>query len=84
MKAVAICSALQMPFRETANDARYMLLHLQVDLDDAAVHSGSKVLDLLLLCQVLANIDSEGFQSACPILHLLTHALGRKLPVGND
>ncbi len=84
VKAVAICSELQIPFRETADDARHMLLHLQVDLDNAAIHSGSKVLDLLLLCQVLTNIKSEGFQSACPILHLLTHALGRKLPVGND
>jgi len=84
MKAVAICIELQITFTETANDTRTMLLHLQVDLDNAAVHSGSKVLDLLLLCQVLTNIKSEGVQRACPILHLLTHALGRKLPVGND
>ena len=79
-----MCSELQNAFEKTADDARHMLLHLQVDLDNAAVHSGSKVLDLLLLCQVLTNIKSEGFQSACPILHLLTHACGGQLPVGDD
>ncbi|KAA6420646.1 MAG: hypothetical protein FRX49_09438 [Trebouxia sp. A1-2] len=53
---------LETPFRETADDARCMLLHLQVDLDNAAVHSGSKVSNLLLLRQVTQHVVKVAYE----------------------
>ena len=52
-----------------------LLADLQVDLDNATVYGGSKVFDLMLLCQVLADILPEGVKRAFATHHLIPHSL---------